>query len=353
MLSEEPSQLRVAVAGASGYVGGELLRLLDAHPHTTVTQATSERLANRFVHSRHPNLRGRYDLRFCRLDELQPVDVLFLCLPHGEAEQHMDRLAPLATTLIDCSADFRLRDADRHRRFYGGEGSPWRDHFVYGLPELRRADLVGAPNISGVGCNATAVNLALAPLARGGHIRRLVADLKVGSSEGGATSSDASHHPERSGAMRSFAPVGHRHQAEIAEQLQLSEDHIFLSVTSVEAVRGVLATCHVFLEEDLDNKDIWQLYRQAYGEEPFVRLVNERRGLHRLPDPKILSGSNYCDIGWRLDEGSGGDGERRLVVISALDNLVKGAAGSALQALNVARGFDETAGLGFPGLHPL
>lgn len=353
MLTPPSPRLRVAVAGASGYVGGELLRLLATHSRCTVTQVTSERLAGRFVHGCHPNLRGLYDLKFRRLDELQEADVLFLCLPHGHAHRHLDTLSRLAPRIVDCSADFRLRDEARHQRFYGDAPSPWRARFVYGLAELQGDALVNAPYISGVGCNATAVNLALAPLARGGHIRRLVADLKVGSSEGGVTSSAASHHPERSGAMRSFAPVGHRHQAEIAEQLELDEERIFLSVTSVEAVRGVLATCHVFLQDDLTDREIWQLYRRAYGEAPFVRLVNERRGLHRLPDPKILVGSNYCDIGWRLDRQPQEGGEQRLVVIAALDNLVKGAAGSALQALNGACGFDPRDGLSFPGLHPI
>ncbi|MEO1368879.1 MAG: Asd/ArgC dimerization domain-containing protein, partial [Acidobacteriota bacterium] len=127
----------------------------------------------------------------------------------------------------------------------------------------------------------------------------------------------------------------------------LGADQLFFSATAVEAVRGVLATCHVFLDRDVDAKDVWRLYRDAYGPEPFVRLVNEKRGLHRLPDPKVLAGSNYCDVGWRLD-----DHGRRLVVLSALDNLVKGAAGSAVQSLNLSLDVDESAGLGFPGLHP-
>jgi N-acetyl-gamma-glutamyl-phosphate/LysW-gamma-L-alpha-aminoadipyl-6-phosphate reductase len=192
--------------------------------------------------------------------------------------------------------------------------------------------------------------LALLPLARAGWIERVVADLKVGSSEAGASSSESSHHPERSRAMRTFAPVGHRHQAEVCEQLDLSEDAVFVTVTAVEAVRGVLATCHVFLAAaaEVDEKAVWRLYRETYAGEPFVRLVNQRRGLHRLPDPKVLLGSNYCDVGFRLD-GRG----RRLVALAAIDNLVKGAAGSALQSLNVARGFAENEGLDFPGLHPV
>jgi N-acetyl-gamma-glutamyl-phosphate/LysW-gamma-L-alpha-aminoadipyl-6-phosphate reductase len=175
----------------------------------------------------------------------------------------------------------------------------------------------------------------------------VVVDVKVGSSEGGARSSQSSHHPERSGSVRSFKPTGHRHQAEI--QQALGEDfELHFSVTSVEMVRGVLATCHAFLEEAVADRDIWKLYRSAYGEEPFIRLVKSRIGIHRYPDPNLLAGSNFCDIGFEIDEQS-----NRVVVIAAIDNLMKGAAGSAVQSMNLMCGFEETAGLGFPGLHPL
>lgn len=345
-----PSQdvLTVGVVGGSGYVGGELLRLLHDHPHLDLVQMTSQRLAGRFVHIVHPNMRGRTQLKFRPVEQLEPCDVLFLCLPHGQAAARIDELSELASVIVDCSADFRLRSSAAQQRWYGADGAPeWRERFVYGLAELERERLRGASWISGVGCNATAVNLGLAPLAKAGLIERVVVEVKVGSSEGGAESSAATHHPERSGALRSFAPVGHRHQAEIQQQLGLEDDQLFFSATAVEAVRGVLATCHVFLTEDLQDRQVWRLYREAYRDEPFVRLINERRGLYRLPEPKILAGSNHCDVGWRLD-----DHGRRLVVLSALDNLVKGAAGSAVQALNVSQGWDETLGLGFAGLHP-
>ena len=349
-----PEVLRVGIVGGSGYVGGELLRLAAGHPHLEVVQLTSERLAGRFAHTVHPNHRpfpgigARGPLKFQSIEHLEACDVLFLCLPHGQALSRMERLAELAETIVDCSSDFRLRSPEAHGRWYGSDAhEPWRGRFVYGLPELERDRLSGARFISGVGCNATAVNLGLWPLAQAGWIDRVVVEVKVGSSEGGAEASAATHHPERSGAVRSFAPVGHRHQAEIHQQLGLDDDQLFFSATAIEAVRGVLATHHVFLNRDVEDKDLWRLFRRAYGREPFVRLVNEKRGLYRLPEPKILAGTNFCDVGWRLD-----DHGRRLVVISALDNLVKGAAGSAIQALNVARGFPETTGLEFSGLHP-
>ncbi len=337
----------VSIAGGSGYAGGELLRLLLDHPLVEVAQITSQRHSGRFVHGVHPNLRGRTTLKFCELGDLAPCDILFLALPHGQTAAAIADYAELGGRIIDLSADFRLRDADLYEKTYGKRHpSPaWLGRFVYGLPELYRAEIADATCASGVGCNATAVNLALLPLAANGLIERAVVDLKVGSSEGGNAPSAASHHPERSGSLRSFAPAGHRHEAEVHQAL--GDFALYFSATAVEMVRGVLCTAHVFLKQALSEKEIWGLYRAAYQEEPFVRLVKERRGIYRYPEPKILSGSNYCDVGFVREEGS-----ERLVVISALDNLMKGAAGSSVQTMNVMMGWQETMGLGFPGLHP-
>ncbi len=347
--------LRASIVGGSGYVGGELLRLLLFHPHVEVAQVTSERLAGKPVTSAHPNLRGirvaGAPLQFTTRDQLQPCDVLFLALPHGEAAASIERFAGLAPKIVDCSADFRLRDPDAYRRWYGEEhpAPEWLARFVYGLPELQREAIRAASYVSGVGCNATAANLALLPLVRAGLVdaaRDVVVEVKVGSSEGGAQPGASSHHPERAGAVRSFAPVGHRHTAEIQQELGLERVH--LSITSVELVRGALATAHVFAPHALAEKDLWRAYRAAYGQEPFVRIVRERQGTYRLPEPKILAGTNYADVGFALDEATG-----RVVSICAIDNLMKGAAGTAVQCMNLMCGFEETAGLEFPGLHPI
>jgi N-acetyl-gamma-glutamyl-phosphate/LysW-gamma-L-alpha-aminoadipyl-6-phosphate reductase len=218
------------------------------------------------------------------------------------------------------------------------------------MPELYRAELTGARYASGTGCNAIVTLLALWPLYRRGLVRESVVEVKVGSSEGGNKPSPASHHPERTGVVRTYAPTGHRHVAELEQELHL--DHkasgIHFSVTSVGIVRGALATCHCLLHEELDEKEAWKFYREDYGAEPFVRLVRSRRGIHRFPEPKILSGANYCDVGFVADAG-----RKRLVVISAIDNLMKGAAGNAIQTINVMYGFPEMQGLEFPGLHPI
>ncbi|MBZ0172121.1 MAG: N-acetyl-gamma-glutamyl-phosphate reductase [Phycisphaerales bacterium] len=338
----------VSIVGGSGYTGGELLRLLLDHPGVSVQAVTSRANAGEPIHRRHPNLRGRSDLVFISPDEVGPSDVLFLCMPHGKAAKEIDRWAGMADLVIDLSADFRLRSAEVYRDWYGTDHpAPGRlGEAAYGLPELERERIGKATLISGVGCNATAMNLALLPLARAGLIERVVADLKVGSSESGAEPSASSHHPERSRAVRSYALTGHRHAAEVHQALG-TDFTLDVSVTAIEMVRGVLCTAHVIPTECVAMKNLWKLYRGSYADEPFVRLVNERSGLHRLPDPAVLGGSNFADVGFGVDERTG-----RVVALCAIDNLMKGAAGSAVQSMNVSLGFEETAGLSFPGLHP-
>jgi N-acetyl-gamma-glutamyl-phosphate/LysW-gamma-L-alpha-aminoadipyl-6-phosphate reductase len=349
------STISTSIVGASGYTGGELLRLLIGHPNFEVRQVTSERLDGQFVHFTHPNLRRRSTLKFVRSGALERVDVLFLCLPHGSAVSRIATFAGLADRIVDLSADFRLRQADDYTRWYGApHANPaWLEKFVYGLPELHRAEIEDANYVSGVGCNATATTLAIWPLVVAGLLdpsRGVICEVKVGSSEGGAASSDATHHPERAGVMRSFAPTGHRHTAEVRQALRRRgvEADVHLSATAVDNVRGVLATAHVFLKGGVAERDIWKAYREAYASEPFVRIVKERAGLYRYPEPKILAGTNYADVGFEFEASTG-----RLVALCALDNLMKGAAGTALQCANLMLGFDETLGLDFMGLHPI
>ncbi|MFN2167192.1 MAG: N-acetyl-gamma-glutamyl-phosphate reductase, partial [Anaerolineae bacterium] len=267
--------------------GGELLRLLLGHPKVAVAQVTSQRYAGRFVHGVHPNLRGATMLKFCDAVDLEPCDLLFLALPHGSATEQMDHFSSAAERIIDLSADFRLHDPALYETWYGRAHSrpAWLERFVYGLPELHREELRGAAYASGVGCNATAVNLALYPFAQAGLIERAVVEVKAGSSEAGNRPGPTGHHPERAGCVRSFAPTGHRHQAEMIQELGSFELHF--SATAVEMVRGVLSTAHLFLTENLEERDVWQILRNAYGDEPFIRLVKERRGIYRYPEPKI------------------------------------------------------------------
>lgn len=345
--------MKVSIVGGSGYAGGELLRILLAHPKVTVAQVTSESNAGKYVHSVHPNLRKRCDLVFSSARDLEPCDVLFLSLPHGSSMNRVAEFMSIAQTVIDLSADFRLRNAADYPRWYGHPHSrpDLLAQFVYGIPELHREEIRSAKLISGAGCLATATILGLKPLFKHGLVdpSRVVVEVKVGSSAAGAKATASSHHPERSGAVRSFQPTMHRHTAEVMQELDFGQrPTVYFSATSIELVRGALATAHVFLKEDLAEKDIWRVYRQEYGAEPFVRIVKDRQGVYRYPEPKILAGTNFCDVGFEREEGSD-----RLVVMSAIDNLVKGAAGNGVQAMNVALGFEETLGLEFVGLHPI
>lgn len=344
-------KIKVSIVGASGYTGGELLRVLLSHPNVELAQATSERRVGEYVYSTHPNLRKRTTMAFVSRQTLQPCDVLFLALPHGEAQKEIGRYAGLAGKIVDLSADFRLKDPALYAKWYGHdhEAPDWLPKFVYGLPEFHREEMRTAKYVSGVGCNATAANLALAPLVKAGLLnlsRPVIVDVKVGSSEGGASPNAGSHHPERAGVIRTYAPSGHRHTAEVIQELGLTDVH--MTITSVDLVRGALAAAHAFAKPGVGEKDLWRAFRSFAGAEPFIRIVKEKTGNHRVPDPKILAGSNYADVGFELDADTG-----RIVALAAIDNLMKGASGSAVQAMNVMLGFPETAGLEFGGLHPI
>ncbi|MBX3142907.1 MAG: N-acetyl-gamma-glutamyl-phosphate reductase [Trueperaceae bacterium] len=345
------SEYSVAVLGASGYAGGEFLRIALGHPALRVVQATSRRHAGRPLHAAHPNLRGVSDLRFVDPDDLAQADIVVSALPHGELAQVVDQVASRAGVLLDLSADFRLRDPDAYRRHYG-EDHPRPEllgGFVYANPELHRADLAGATRLAAAGCTATAAILALAPAMLAGLLdpeRDGIVEVKVGSSAAGSAASAATHHPERSGAVRTYAVTGHRHAAELEQELG-STPRIHWTATAIERIRGVLATCHAFVRPGVTARDVLAAYRERYARERFVRLIVGGSGIHRVPDPKVLDGSNICDVGFQLDEATG-----RLVALAALDNLVKGTAGHAVQALNLALGLPEETGLAFPGLHP-
>lgn len=346
-------KVNVSIVGASGYTGGELLRLLLFHPNVEVKQVTSESYTGKFVHKIHPNLRKSTSLKFVSANELEACDLLFLCLPHNSSQNKIDEYKKLAPKIIDLSADFRLKDINEYEKWYGHKHArpELLNEFVYGIPELHREEMRKASYISSAGCNATASILGLYPLYKNGLVEedRTVIEVKVGSSEGGNKVNEGSHHPERAGVVRSYQPTQHRHTAEMLQEMSFGKKiQIHFSATAIDMVRGLLATCHVFLKENLQEKDIWKVYRDAYGSEPFIRIVKESDGIYRFPEPKLLSGTNYCDIGFKKDEFS-----NRLVVISAIDNLMKGAAGQALQALNIMYGFDERTGLEFPGLHPI
>ncbi len=341
--------MKAAIVGGSGYVGGELLRLLLRHPEVEVTQVTSDSMAGKAVSRAHPNLRRATSLLFTPHGALGRADVTFLATPHGESMERVPEVLASGGLLFDLAADYRLKDAAQYPRYYG------RPHphpellaqSVYGLPEVHREALRSAPVVAVPGCIATASILAVRPLVIAGLVgpQPIVVDAKSGSSASGRDAGPTGLHAERSGVMRAYAPTGHRHTAEIEQETGLS---VALSCHAVEAVRGILATVHVFTPRPVDEKELWRAYRAAYAGEPFVRIVHESEGGFREPEPKILQGTNFCDVGFAVDPHT-----NRLVALAALDNLMKGAAGAAVQCFNVRAGFPETTGLEFLGLHPV
>ena len=343
----------VSIIGGSGYGGGELLRLLLGHPMVEIKQVTSRTHLGEYVYQVHPNLRRRSQLKFSDPAVLEPVDILFLAQPHGQAQHHIEEYAKLATKIIDLSADFRLREAALYEQWYAEKHAApeWLDKFVYGLPELHRSELSTASFVSGVGCNATASNLALLPLVKPDLLdlsSSIFIEIKVGSSEGGVDGNSGSFHAERANVIRTFSAFGHRHTAEVIQEMGVKPECISLTMTAVDLVRGVLATAHAKVKPGVTTKDLWKAYRAAANENHFVRVVKEQRGIYRVPEPKILAGSNYADLGFELDESNG-----HVVAMCAIDNLMKGASGSAVQCMNLMMGWKETLGLEFVGLHPI
>jgi LysW-gamma-L-alpha-aminoadipyl-6-phosphate/LysW-L-glutamyl-5-phosphate reductase len=344
---------RIAIIGGSGYVGGELLRILISHPNAQIEAVTSDRLAGQFLKQQHPHLRGRTNMQFVNQDKLTRYDALFLCTPHGKSMKNMDRYKRLGERIIDLSGDFRLNDANHYEEWYGEEHhSPEHlKQFVYGIPELHREEMKETRYISSAGCNATATILALYPLLKEGLIdtNNIIVDIKAGSSESGSNPSQSSHYSERANVVRSFKPTGHRHTAEAEQELNFgTKPKISMTVTSINIVRGILATSHTFLKEKMTYPELIKLYRKTYSDSPFVRLVLDKTGNYRFPEPKLLWGTNYCDIGIEIDSKS-----NRLVIISAIDNLMKGAAGQAVQAFNIMNGYEETLSLEAGGMHPI
>lgn len=328
--------MKASIIGAGGYAGGELLRIVLGHPHLHLVQATSRRHDGHPLGRAHPNLRHHCDIRFTRPDpdQLAPVDTAFVALPRGDLARIHRQVAGLARVVVDLGPDFRDPTSA------SGPG------YVTGLPELYRTELVGATRISVPGCMATAAVVGLAPLASAGLVDGdVIVDARTGSSGAGVEPSEAGHHPERQHALRVYRATGHRHEAEISRTCGVRAR---MTVTAVPLVRGVQVAVYVRPPRPVSPAEVRAVLRDSYAAEPFVRLVAHRAGVHRLPDPQFLTGSNFVDVGFEVDE----DGER-VVVVVALDNLTKGAAGGAVQSLNVAAGFAERSGLEFPGLHPV
>ena len=350
--------LRIGIIGGSGYVGSELLRLLLLHPQAEVTMVTSRQSVGEYIFNVHPNLRGLTQLKFVPQDmtELQKnCDLIFTATPHGGSVNLVPKLLEAGLKVIDMSADFRLKNPADYETYYGWKHAhpEMLKEAAYGLPELHREEIKNARLIACPGCMATSAILGLAPVVKAGLVDKdkIVVDLKVGSSGGGSKPSISSHHPERFSGVRPYKVVGHRHIAEVEQELNaLTNELVKISFTphAVNMVRGILATIHTFPKQPITSKDVWKALRGLYEGEPFIRLVKYQKGPYQLPDPKVTMGTNYCDVGFEIDEHA-----NRLLLFSALDNMTKGASGQGVQCMNILLGIDETTGLKSTGFHPM
>ncbi|MEM3010152.1 MAG: N-acetyl-gamma-glutamyl-phosphate reductase, partial [Candidatus Nitrosocaldaceae archaeon] len=339
------------------YVGGELLRLLSTHPDVELNMVTSRTYAGEYVHRIHPSLKGFIDLTFSPLniDKLTENDLVFTSVPHGKALEIVKRLYDAGVKVIDLSADYRLKNPKAYVEYYGYE-HPYPEMLlksVYGIPELHREEIRNARLISSPGCMAVTSLLGLAPLLKNNLVdtKHIIVDSKIGSSGAGGKPSASTHHAMRAGVIRPYKPVKHRHTAEIEQELSIiAKEDVKISMTphAVDLVRGILCTNHTFLTKEVDIQQLWKIYRGMYKGEPFIRLIRDTKGIYKYPDPKFVVGSNFCDIGFDIDEKN-----NRLVALSASDNLMKGAAGSAIQCMNIVQGFNESNGLKYTPFTPV
>ncbi len=354
-----PDSIKAGIIGATGYTGAALLEVLVRHPNVNLQFATTRQpdLVGKQVHIEHPNLMGLTDLKFSLYDPSKPAlsqvtesvikqahesDVNFVCVPSGTSFEITKNLVGKSAKIIDTSADFRLRDPNLYKQYYG------RDHplpdllkeYVYGLPELHREQIREARYVACPGCNATAMILAAYPLTKLDTFSgmKITFNVMAGSSEAGAQLTRASHHPERSGVARPYGLKEHRHLAEVRQELGIEPGRVGATMFAIPMVRGVECIGQVFSDKMAEEKDLWRVYRAAYGNEPFVRIrARKTGGPGSLPDVKYVRGSNFCDVGFFLDEGHG-----RVGILSALDNLLKGDVGNAVQSMNLMFAIEET-----------
>ncbi|MFZ0184242.1 MAG: N-acetyl-gamma-glutamyl-phosphate reductase [Nitrosotalea sp.] len=350
--------MKVGVVGASGYVGGEILRLLVSHPHVEISMVTSRQYAGEYISRIQPGLKGFTDLTFSELDYdklTDKCDLVFTAVPHGTAVDIVKALYDRGMKVIDLSADYRLHNPADYDKWYGWQHPhpELLEKSVFGVPELHREEIKKSQLVSCPGCMAVTSILGLYPLIKKNLIdtEHIIVDSKIGSSGAGAGTLSGTHHAMRSGVIRPYKPAKHRHTGEIEQELSQAAGgkiKVSMSPHAVDIVRGILCTNHVFLKQPLTEMDLWKIYREQYQNERFVRLIRDKKGFYKFPDPKFVVGSNFCDVGFDIDEDN-----NRVVVLSASDNLMKGAAGSAIQNMNVMAGFNESEGIAQTPLTPV
>ncbi len=343
-------KLKVGILGATGYTGAELIRLLLSHPGVEISWLTSEKFAGKKIGEIFPQFRNFLDLectKIYQLGNLGRVDLAFSCLPHGTSMHFVTKLIQSGARVIDFSADFRIKDAAIYETWYKSK-HPYRDFLkeaIYGLPEIYGEKIRDARLVANPGCFSTGVILGLAPLLSNGLVGDpVIVDSKSGLTGAGRAPSLDVHYSETSESVSAYGVEGHRQKPEMEQELSnlggAPVDVIFIPHT-VPMSRGILTTMYTRLRERGTDETILELYKQYYGENSFVRIYE--RG--KIPATKNVRFSNFCDVGI----GFQGD---TFVSITALDNLGKGAAGQAVQNMNIMLGFPEDEGLKYPGMYP-
>ncbi|MEJ2313349.1 MAG: N-acetyl-gamma-glutamyl-phosphate reductase [Nitrospirota bacterium] len=346
--------LKVAICGGSGYTGAELLRLLAGHPRAKVVAATSERSAGKSVAEVHGHLSRYSDLVLEPLDReslMKRADLFFMALPHGASQAAVDFFFSGGKKVVDLSADFRLGDPLVYEEWYKVPHSFRKTlkKAVYGLPEIghrnriKKASLVANP-----GCYPTGALLGLYPVLKAGLVdaSSLVVDSKSGTSGAGRKAAEAFSFCEVNETFRAYGVGTHRHTPEIEQEISaLAKEQVVVNFTPhlVPIDRGILSTIYARLAKDVSQRDAEALFARAYAKEPFVRVL--KGGV--LPNVKHVRGTNFCEIGLKVNGRTG-----TLVIVTAIDNLVKGASGAAVQNMNLMMGFEETAALGAVALNP-
>ena len=328
--------MQVTIIGASGYTGGELIRLLLTHPNTEITAATSRSLAGQKITDHHPHLTGLTDLTFTNPDiSAIDCDIAFLAVPHTQAMGYVNPLLEQGIKIIDLSADYRLPKTT-YEETYGVPHVAYREA-PYGLCELHRDEIRNASLVANPGCFPTGATLAAAPLAKDASL--VIYDSKSGVSGAGDNPSKVTHYPNVADALTAYKITTHRHTPEMRQELSRlgSQAACYFTPHLIPANRGILTTAHIMLHEPMEQEDVEKRFREFYKNEYFVRL--------QTPSLSHVRGSNFCDIAVEVQD-------RRVVCVSAIDNLVKGAAGQAIQNMNIMCGYREQAGLSHAGMNP-